>query len=59
MEKVETDKLMSENVAVVWGGANDIGKNASPDDLKHIPNFMQNRRHTSVLLMSVRIGVIW
>jgi len=59
MEKVETDKLMREDVVVVWGGANDIGKNASPDDLKHIPKFMQNRRHTNVLLMSVPIGVIW
>jgi len=51
-EKVEADKLMREDVAVVWGGANDIGKNASPDDLKHIPNFMQIRRHTNVLRMS-------
>jgi len=58
MEKVETDELMRADVAVLWGGANDIGKNASPDDLKHIPNFMQNRRHTNVLLMNVPIRVI-
>lgn len=25
---------MREDVAVLWGGASDIGKNASPDDLK-------------------------
>jgi radical SAM superfamily enzyme with C-terminal helix-hairpin-helix motif len=52
IEKVKTDKLMKQDVAVVWGGANHMGKNASPDDLKHITNFIQNRRHTSVLIMS-------
>lgn len=52
IEKFETDKLMREDIAVVWGGANYIGKNTSPDDLKHIPNFMQNRRNTIVLIMS-------
>jgi hypothetical protein len=49
---IEIDKLMREDIVFVWGGANDIRKNASTDGLKHISNFVEHRRHTNTVIMN-------
>jgi len=36
----EMRKLRSEDVVVIWGGANDISKNNTKAALKHVCNFV-------------------
>jgi len=48
----EIDKLTKEDVVVVWGGANDVGKNASNDGLKHISNFVKYRSYTNIVMLN-------
>jgi len=40
---------------VVWGGANDIARNEANDALTHIINYVEARKHTNVLIVSVPI----
>ena len=35
-------KLKQCDVAVIWGGSNDIGKNTSREALKHLCSFVKN-----------------
>jgi len=39
----EMRKLRSEDVVVVWGGANDISKNNTKAALKHVCNFVKKK----------------
>jgi hypothetical protein len=50
--KVEISKLTKKDIIVVWGGANDIRKNASRDGLKHITDFVKHSSHTNIILMN-------
>jgi hypothetical protein len=45
-------KLTKKDVVVVWGGTNDIKKNASSNSLKHITNFVKNSSHTNIFVMN-------
>jgi hypothetical protein len=42
---------MQKDVVIMCGGANYISKNESIKGLKHITQFMQNRRNTNVIIM--------
>jgi 3-methyladenine DNA glycosylase AlkC len=42
--------LTRDDVIVLWGAANDIGKNESSKDLSQISSFVRNRRHTSIVI---------
>jgi hypothetical protein len=44
-----TDK----DIAVFWGGANNVCNNNTSEGLKHIINFVQTNRHTNIILTSV------
>ena len=46
-------KLTKEDVVVVWGGTRDVGKNESEKGLRHIRNFVENMKHTNVIVKSV------
>jgi hypothetical protein len=48
----EISKLTKKDIIVVWGGANDIRKNASRDGFKHITDFVKNSSHTNIILMN-------
>ena len=46
-------KLTKKDVVVVWGGTHDVGKNESEKGLRQIRNFVENMKHTNVIVMSV------
>jgi hypothetical protein len=48
----ETDKSTKKDMVVVWGGANNIAKNESEKGLVHISNFVKQRKHTNVIIVS-------
>jgi hypothetical protein len=48
----EIGNLTKEDVILMWGGSNDIGKNASPAGLKHISNFAKCMSHTNIMTMN-------
>jgi hypothetical protein len=50
--KEEISKLTKKDIIVVWGGANDIRKNASRDGLKHITDFVKNSSISNIILMN-------
>ena len=50
--KEEINKLTKEDVVIVCGGTNDIGKNASSNGLKPLSNFVESRKHTNIIIMS-------
>ena len=45
-------KLTKKDVVVVWG-THDVGKNESEKGLRQIRNFVENIKHTNVIVMSV------
>jgi hypothetical protein len=51
MGNKEIGKLTRKDV-VVCGGSNDIARNASTEGLRHISNFVENRRHTSIMILN-------
>jgi NAD-dependent SIR2 family protein deacetylase len=50
--KKETEHMTQKDVVIVCGGANNVSKNESIKGLKHITQFMQNRRNTNVIIMN-------
>ena len=48
--KKDIEKLKSEDVIVVWGGSNDIGKNNSKEALRHVGNFVKNNQTVNISL---------
>jgi hypothetical protein len=50
--KKEIATLTRDDVIVLWGGSNDIGKNESTKGLSHISNFVKNRGHTNIVIMN-------
>ena len=52
MAKREINNLTIEDVAVVWGGANDMGKNESPVGLRHIKHYVVNWKHRNIVVMN-------
>ena len=43
---------MTKEDVIVCGSANDIGKNALSNGLKHLSNFVVSRKHTNIMIMS-------
>jgi hypothetical protein len=41
----EIRKLRSEDVVVIWGGANNVSNNNSKVTLKHVCNFVKKRKN--------------
>jgi hypothetical protein len=50
--KKQTATLTRDDVIVLWGVSNDIGKNESSKGLSHISNFMKTRGHTNTVIMN-------
>jgi len=50
--KEEIGKLNGEDVVVVWGGANDIGKKNSQEALRHLCKFVDKSQNVNVIVMS-------
>ena len=50
--KEEIGHMTQDDVVTVCGGANNISKNESTSGLKYVTQFVQNRRHTNVLIMN-------
>jgi len=48
----KTKQLSKEDVAVIWGGSNDIAKNNSSVGMKNLLELVVNSTHTNVILMS-------
>ena len=48
----ETEKLTKTDMIVVSGGANNIVKNESGKGLVHISNFVKQRKHTNIIIVS-------
>lgn len=46
-------KLTKKDVVVVWGGTRDVARNESEKGLRQICNFVENLKHTNVIVMSV------
>jgi hypothetical protein len=55
LAKQEITSLTKKDMIVVWGGANDIARNEANDALTHIINYVEARKHTNVLIVSVPI----
>jgi hypothetical protein len=50
--KEEVGKLKSDDVVVVWGVPNDIGKNNSQQTLRHLRNFVEKRQRVNIVVMT-------
>jgi hypothetical protein len=48
--KKEIATLIRDEVIVVWGSTNNIGKNESSKGLSQISSFMKNRGYTNILI---------
>jgi hypothetical protein len=56
--KKEIATVTRDDVIVVWGGTNDIGKNESAKGLSHISSFVKNRGHTNIVIMNAPTDMI-
>jgi 1-aminocyclopropane-1-carboxylate deaminase/D-cysteine desulfhydrase-like pyridoxal-dependent ACC family enzyme len=52
--KEDIKKLIRNDVVVIWGGSNDIGKNNSREALKHLCNFVKNNQMVNTVVMTSR-----
>jgi len=50
--KKNIEKLKSEDVIIVWGRSNDIGKNNSKEALRHVCNFVKNNQTVNIIVMT-------
>jgi hypothetical protein len=50
--KEEISTLMSKDVVVIWGGANDISRNNTKFALKDLSNFMNSNNEVNIVLVS-------
>jgi hypothetical protein len=50
--KKEVNNLKGDDVIVVWGGSNDIGKQNSQEAWKHLHNFAKTHQDVNVIVMS-------
>jgi hypothetical protein len=50
--KEEVRKLKSEDVVVVWGVSNDIGKNNSQEALRHLRSFVEKRQRVNIVTIT-------
>ena len=45
--------LQKEDVIIIWGGSNDIGKNNSKDASKHLCDFIKSNQKVNIVVMNV------
>jgi hypothetical protein len=45
-------KLKRNDIVVIWGGSNDIGKNNSHEALAHLCNFIENNQHVNIIVLT-------
>jgi len=50
--KEDIKTLKSDDVVIIWGGSNDIGKNNSKEALKHLCNFIKNNQKVNIVVMT-------
>jgi hypothetical protein len=50
--QADIKKLKRNNIVVVWGGANDIGRNNSRDALTHLCNFIEDNQHVNIIVLT-------
>jgi hypothetical protein len=50
--KGTSEKLTKNDVIVFWGGTNDISKNNTKEGLQQLLNFVMNKKHTHIILIS-------
>jgi len=50
--KEDIKTLKSDDVVILWGGSNDIGKNNSKEALKHLCNFIKNNQKVNIVVMT-------
>ena len=50
--KEEFEQLTQNDIVIVCGGTNNISKNESNKGLRHVTQFVQNKRNTNVILMN-------
>ena len=51
MARMETEELTSQDMVVIWGGANNIAKNESDKGLEYISNYVKQRLNTNITLV--------
>ena len=51
--KKDIQQLSKQDVAVVWGGSKDVGKNETKQGINWIQSFVQTNKHTNIILMEV------
>jgi hypothetical protein len=50
--KDDIKTLKRDDVVIIWGGSNDIGKNNSKEVLKHLCNFIKNNQEVNIVVMA-------
>jgi len=50
--KEDIMKLKSDDVVVIWGRSNDIGKNNSKEALKHLCDFVKSNQMINIVVMT-------
>ena len=50
--KEDIKKLKHDDVMVIWGDSNDIGKNNSREALKHLCNFVRNNQKVNTVVLT-------
>jgi 1-aminocyclopropane-1-carboxylate deaminase/D-cysteine desulfhydrase-like pyridoxal-dependent ACC family enzyme len=51
--KEDIKTLKRDDVVIIWGGSNDIGKNNSKEALKHLCDFIKNNQEVNIVVMTV------
>jgi hypothetical protein len=49
----DIESLTKKDIIVFWGGTNDVRKNNSRDEFKHIVKFVEINSHTNIIVMRV------
>ena len=51
--KRDIQQLTTQDVVVMWGGSNDVGRNETKQGINWIQNFVETNKHTNIILMEV------
>ena len=50
--KEDIKTLKSDDVLIIWGGTNDIGKNNSKEAIRHLCTFIKNNRKVNTIVLT-------
>ena len=52
LAKNEIDGLSNSDAIIIWGGSNDINRNETVKGLKHMNEFVNQRKNTNIMIVT-------